>query len=258
MNHKQSPQRIDLKKVTVTALFIACCVAVILLFQLSQDQNKITLTGAATQKIAPRNLDPVTQLSLKRLKLRPQPVLSQPGATIPTAPPEDPDEARAWARENPSEALAWLKTAHAGPERDTVAEMACAHLAESDPAQAVSLAERYAGGSGNLLENLVQQWAEKDQAAAYSYAVNKSPGDNRDHLLSRVAFARSKKSPVEAAKLVVEWIAPGNVQNEAAMSVIHQWALRDPNGALEWAQMFPEITLRVRAMEEVKLVIKPN
>src|SRR5438477_10015952 len=42
--------------------------------------------------------------------------------------------------------------------------------------------------------------ADQDEASAYAYAVSKSPGEERDRLFSRVAFARSKENPIEAAK----------------------------------------------------------
>jgi hypothetical protein len=135
-----------------------------------------------------------------------------------------------------------------------VVEMACAHVAESDPARAVALAAGYSGGCSNLLENLVHQWVEQNEPAATSYAISRPPGIERDRLLSRVALTRSKENPIEAAKLVAEWISPGEVQNAAAISVLHQWALRDPNAASDWAQMFPDDALRARALTEVESI----
>jgi hypothetical protein len=177
----------------------------------------------------------------------PEPVTSPPIEI-----PQDPDELREWARQNPHEALNWLQSADAGQARDTVAEIVCARVADSNPAEAVSLAERYSGGCSNLLENLVHQWSDQNEPAATAYAISKPPGEERDRLLSRVAFTRSKESPIEAAKLVAEWISPGELQNEAAISVLHQWALRDPNAALAWAQTFPNDGLRARAVTEVE------
>ena len=150
-----------------------------------------------------------------------------------------------------------MRSAAAGEARDTVVEIVCARVAESNPAEALLLAERYAGGCSNLLENLVHQWADQNEPAARAYAMNKPPGDERDRLFSRVAFTRSKENPADAAKLVAEWILPGEVQNEAAISVLHQWALLDPDAALAWAQLFPEESLRNRALKEVEVMI-PN
>lgn len=85
--------------------------------------------------------------------------------------------------------------------------------------------------------------------------MNKPPGEERDRLLSRVALTRSKENPADAARLVAEWISPGEVQNEAAISVLHQWALQEPDAALAWAQLFSEENLRSRALKEVEVMV---
>lgn len=186
----------------------------------------------------------------------PAPELVSEAQPEPMEPPEDLDECRQWAREKPELALAWMVNAPAGPQRDAVAEIVCAQIAESDPAQAVALAERYAGGCTYLLENLVYQWSERDEPAARAYALARPAGDERDRLLARVALTRAKENPYEAAILVIQETAPGDIQNEAVMSVLHQWALRDPTKALAWAQLFPEGDLRTRALKEIENILR--
>lgn len=169
--------------------------------------------------------------------------------------PEDPDALRDWARQHSSEALTWLGTATADATRDVVLEIVCVRVAETNPGEAVSLAERYSGGCSNLLENLIHQWAEQNESAAADYAMSKAPGNERDRLLSRIAFTRSKNNPAAAAELVAEWIAPGEVQSEAAISVLHQWTTRDPDAALAWARRFPDEVLRDRALKEMANIL---
>ena len=70
--------------------------------------------------------------------------------------------------------------------------------------------------------------------------------------LARVAFIGSQSDPVDAARIVAEEMTPGQRQTEAAISVLHQWALRDLDGAATWAFAFPEGALRQRAMDEIK------
>lgn len=149
-----------------------------------------------------------------------------------------------------------MKSAPAGLQRDTVAEIACAQVAETDPARAVELAERYGGNCTNLLENLVFQWSERNEPEARAYALAKPAGEERDRLLARVALSRAKTEPAEAAKFVVAEMSPGDTQNEAVMSVLHQWALREPNQALAWVQLFPESDLRSRALTEVQNLLR--
>jgi hypothetical protein len=68
--------------------------------------------------------------------------------------------------------------------------------------------------------------------------------------LSRASFVLSKSDPTAAAH-VVSGLEPGNVQDEAAMAALHQWALKDTSAALRWAEEFPEGTLRERALDEI-------
>ena len=250
--------RIDLQRLLVAALVIGLCVTGVVLFHRPPAPMEIA-SDEAPETIQQTDLEPVTQAP-EPLLPTPQPTLSQSAVATtvaPPEPPEDPDAAREWARKNPHDALVWMLNAPAGEKRDTVVEMACAQVAESDPARAVSLAEGYSGGSSNLLENLVHQWADQNEPAARAYAMSKPIGEERDRLLGRVAFTRSKENPIEAAKLVAEWISPGEVQNEAAISVLHQWAFRDSNAALAWAASFPEGTVRDRALNEMANILSP-
>lgn len=172
--------------------------------------------------------------------------------------PENLDDARAWARTNSAAALAWALTAPDGGQRDAVAEIVCLQVAEMDPARAVRLAEQFGASCSNVLENLVQQWAERDGAAALSYALDKPAGEEQERLLGRIAFARAQSDPAQAANFVAEKISPGEIQAEAAISVLHQWALRDAPAAAAWAQSFPEGALRVRAIQEVENLTAPR
>ena len=248
----------EVRTLVLAVVVIAMCATGVLVFRHPPDLSP-TIAVQPPQILSQSNFEPTTQP--RRPRTRPEQTLSHAAAATPIAPPEppeDPDEAREWARQNPHDALAWMLNAPAGEKRDTVAEMACARVAESDPARAVSLAERFSGGNSNLLENMVQQWAERDQPSATAYAIQKPPGEERDRLLSRVALARSRENPLDAAKLVAESISPGEVQNEAAISVLHQLALRDPKSALAWVEGFREEALRDRALTEMWNILSPK
>ncbi len=169
--------------------------------------------------------------------------------------PEDPDQSRAWARAHPAEALAWALKATNGPQRDAVMETVCPQVAETNAAAAVALAERAGSSCSNLLENMVLQWAQQDGAAAFAWTRSRPAGEERDRLFGRIAFVQSKTSPEEAARLIVEQMSPGAAQEEAAISVMHQWAQRDATAAMAWAQRFPEGKLRNRAIQEVQNLV---
>lgn len=168
--------------------------------------------------------------------------------------PDDPEKARAWARENPQEALAAIIRVTSGASRDVVIETVCEQMAKSNPPEAVLVAEQLGEGCTNLLGNIVEQWAERDASAAKEYIMDQPIGDDRDRLIRQVALALSSQDPVDAASLVAQGMSSGDNQNEAAIDVVRQWALLDSNAALAWARLFPE-TLRVRALKEIDNVL---
>lgn len=164
-----------------------------------------------------------------------------------------------WARKFPDEALAWLQTAPQGEQRVAVAEVVCPDLVLTNPLAALTLAENSIGNATNnvvenLLGNLAQQWALQDMQAATGWALARTPGEQRDRFLQRIAFVESQTNPEEAARLIVEKMSPGPTQNEAAISVLYQWAQVNAGAALAWAESFPAGDLRDRAIAEVKNV----
>jgi hypothetical protein len=172
---------------------------------------------------------------------------------------QDLDQNRDWARNFPAEALDWLRNAPEGKQRLTIAEIACSYLAQTNAAAAVTLAENCLGGGTNdsaqfLLDNMAQQWAGQDMQAASAWALAKPAGEQRDSLLQRIAIVQAKTSPADAAQLISQQMSPGPTQNEAAISVLYQWAQTDAAAALAWAESFPAGDLRDRAIKEVKNV----
>lgn len=170
---------------------------------------------------------------------------------------QDSDENRDWARNFPSEALAWLRSAPDGKQRIAVAEIVYPQLAQTNAAAAVTLAWKCLGSSTNgvaqnLLSNLAQQWAGQDFQSASAWAMSQPPGDQRDSLLQRIVFVESKTDPAGAAQLVSRQMSPGPTQNEAAMSVLHQWAQTDASAARAWAESFAPGDFRDRAINEIK------
>jgi thioredoxin-like negative regulator of GroEL len=171
----------------------------------------------------------------------------------------DLDENREWARNYPAEAAAWLTNAPDGKQRLAIAEIVCSELAQTNPAAAVTLAESCVGGGTNavaqsLLDNLAQQWAAQDMQAASAWALAKPAGEQRDGLLQRIAIVESQANPADAARLIVQQMQSGTVRNEAAISVLYQWAHQDAAAAMAWAESFPPGNLRERAINEVKNV----
>lgn len=156
-----------------------------------------------------------------------------------------------WIARDPRAAMEWAAQLPGGESRDAALEAACYEIAKVNPAEAVALAEKYALTNHGTLANLTQQWASRDLRSAYTWVQAKPTGEERNELASRIGYVWSTSQPAEAANFVVQEISPGPVQTEAAISVLHQWAIRDFNGAMDWVEQFPDGDIRQRAIKEL-------
>jgi hypothetical protein len=159
-----------------------------------------------------------------------------------------------WAASDSRGALEWLSRLSDAEERSRALTDVCLAMAQRSPSEALHAAQRFGldREQSGLMEGLVQQWAEADLSAALTWARSCPEGEQRTKAIARVAFAQSQRDPLNAARLVVAEIPPGPTLTEAALSVLHQWAIREPAAAVEWASQFPEGPLRVRALHELK------
>ena len=158
-----------------------------------------------------------------------------------------------WAARDAEAALNWVSALENPAARRSARSTVCFALAEKDPRRAVTLALAHGADEDDdtgLLECLTMQWCEKDCATVVDWAREQPPGERRDRLLASASFVLSKSDPAAGAHLV-SGLEPGPVQDEAAMAVLHQWALQDSSAALQWAEGFSEPTLRERALEEI-------
>lgn len=160
--------------------------------------------------------------------------------------------AQTWAGSDARVALDWAARLPDKTERSVALADACLGVAEKDPRLALQLAAEYRIPDNALWANLTQQWAEQDMPAASSWVARLAPGAERDRLLQRVAFVESKADPVQAARLAIEQISPGDTQNEAVISVLQQWGQKDLLAATDWVRRFPDGELRDRALAEVE------
>jgi len=161
---------------------------------------------------------------------------------------------RALAATNFKDAEAAALTLPIGEERNRALEAVCLGLAETSPGSAVQMAMslHLNDGSSAVVENLVQQWASADAPAALAWAETLSPGQQQNEFAMQIAYALSKIDPVDAARVAVEQIPPGEMQDEAVMSVLNQWANQDLVAAVNWVKTFPAGPLRDRALNELE------
>jgi hypothetical protein len=161
--------------------------------------------------------------------------------------------AQIWAALDSSRALAWAASLSDESERDTALTEVCLQLFQLNPAEAVLTRARFiAEDTPNLgLSALVQQWAGIDFAAAMTWVYDRAESEQRNGLIARLALVQSQTQPVDAFTLVMQQMSPGDAQNEAFISVLHQWATRDLNSAGTWIAALPAGSLRERAQREL-------
>jgi hypothetical protein len=165
----------------------------------------------------------------------------------------------AWAARDAEAALSWISSLEDPSTRRSARSTVCLAVAEKDPRQAVVLALAHGAdedAGGGLLESLTMQWCEKEPAAVLDWALAQPPGEWRGRLSAGASFVLSKSDPVAAANLVSA-LEPGTLQDEAAMAVLHQWALKDSEAALQWAEEFSEPAFRERALAEISNLRNP-
>jgi hypothetical protein len=151
--------------------------------------------------------------------------------------------AQNWAQLNLPDAENWVSQISNSDERDTMLGCICFQVAQTDPRLAIQVLEQQ-GLNGDrreiMLGNLAQQWASQDLQAAVAWANNYPLNDMRDKLFMHIALAESPSAPVAAANMVAQQISPGPIQEEAAISVLQQWATQDMGAAANWVGQFPQ------------------
>ncbi len=165
-----------------------------------------------------------------------------------------------WTDQDPASAQQWAAHLPDKKERDSAVSDVCLRLGETDAAAALQSADRYwpENPPEALVGNLVQQWAAQDMDAAISWIEKQPESSARNDRLLRAVAVLSKSDPAKAASLVSAEMLASPSQNEAAISVIHQWTQRDPEAALAWVEQFPPGALRERALSEVRATATPS
>ncbi len=156
-----------------------------------------------------------------------------------------------WAAQSPTAAQNWAATLTNEADRNAALAYIAGVWADADPAAAVDMAQREHLPAA-VLDNLIQQWGEKNFPAALAWVSNLPTGPNVDEALMRLAIARSEVDPAAAAALVTQRLSPGRMQEEAVMAVLYQWVRQDESAASAWVNRFPPGPFRARAEAEVK------
>ena len=166
-------------------------------------------------------------------------------------------ELSALAARDPVVALAAALKLPAGDERNDALAAVCSGMAQTDPADAVELAQELQLDKqpGAVMGDLVQQWAGNDLESSLAWVESQPAGGQRDELTTRVAYVMSGNDPSNAARLVMSEMSPGPARDEAIMTVLHQWANQNFVAAANWAQGAVGGPLQGRALNELKGIL---
>ena len=175
-------------------------------------------------------------------------------AALPTASTSAHAPARPVESAAPLASAAPLLSPDKGADNRLLLARRCLALAERDPlaAMEMALANQLQKVDSGLLTGLIGQWATHDFDGAHAWIKTQEIGDWRNDMLGRLAYLRAQTDPLAAARLAVADISPGPARDEAMISVLHQWALRDPETARAWADSFRDDTLKTRALAEIQ------
>ena len=156
-----------------------------------------------------------------------------------------------WAQGAAGTAEQWAARLEDPAERERALTHVCLEVAARDPRGAVPEAQpnRRDGGPPGSGGN---RWAAADFDAAAAWAVDLPEGQMRDRVLMRLVQSRALSEPAEAASMLAEWPLSGRAEEEAAMSVLHQWLLKDPEAGRRWVELFPDGLLKERASDAVQ------
>lgn len=159
----------------------------------------------------------------------------------------------AWAGKDTASALSWSDQLENDSEHRYARSTICTELAKEDPRQALELAIGHGAdeASDGLLENLAMQWADRETTSAMEWVRSQPSVEWKERLVARVAYVLAKTDPCAAACRVAEDMTPGTAQNEAVISVVHQWAQIDPEAAARWVDELPSGALQERALSEL-------
>jgi len=164
---------------------------------------------------------------------------------------------QSWVAKDTQGALKWLTSLPETSDRNLAAVAAVDYLAQNDPASAIELSLVLGLGTRDgSLEHKAQLWAEEKPDEAVAWVIAQPVSPERDQLLARIASVRAQHDPIEAGRLVLTQMAPGAARDDAIISVVRQWAVRDPAGAASWVSQFPPGPFQSRALAELETAAK--
>jgi hypothetical protein len=159
---------------------------------------------------------------------------------------------RLWGESDVEAALAWVQALPDAQESNLARRAVCLSLSQTNPAAAV---ERCAGSDAEGeadFQGIFQAWAQSDPASAGEWLDAQPASTRLDRLRQRYVHVLAKTNPREALRMTQEGFTVPADRDEAVLAVLHQWGLRNPNAARDWAGSYAPDELKVRALAEIE------
>jgi hypothetical protein len=139
-----------------------------------------------------------------------------------------------------------------GAWKQTLLATAAREIADTDPARAISLAQRIEPGDGrtDTLQTIGYTWISRDPPAAARWILSLDDSTLRDPLLAVAAKSIALTDP----ELAISWwqaIKSEKAAGETAISLADLWAARSPGDAATWVARFPAASVRDDAIDAV-------
>ncbi len=146
-----------------------------------------------------------------------------------------------WSRENPAAATQWMQSLPVGDTKDMLSESISRPMAKNYPQAAMDIATGI--GDSDLRTtaqvDVVEQWSEKDPAAATQWMQSLPEGRTKDLAASAISQSMAKNDP-KAAMDMATGIGDSKLRTEAQEKVVGQWSEKNPAAATQWMQSLPE------------------
>lgn len=160
----------------------------------------------------------------------------------------------AWTEQDPAAGLTAASALENPAERDQAIAGVCARISQDNPSTAIRtlVSQGVAESAPDLLQQMAARWLAVDESEASEWINLQPEGEIRDLLVKQMAIARSQSDPAGASQLLATRIPPGPVHDEAALSILRHWAIRDPRAASNWLATFPEGAFHQQATSELQ------
>lgn len=157
-----------------------------------------------------------------------------------------------WARTDPEAALAWARRLPEGDERAQGLLGVAYQWVSEQPVESLRIAAELppSRSRDELVAIAASEWGARDPSAATAWGRSIPDEWMRDQTLASIATAWAGTEPALAARLAVEEVSAGKIQNDAIVSIVQQWTALNPAEAGAWLTGFPAGELRDTSLGE--------